>query len=171
MDTELEYNPIKKHYLMLCELDFPLIHGECDNSIGTQYLVYDIFKSLTMPIIETAIFLNNKYNTLSRHRIFFGSHPYKHPIIRNYRSIISRKNYIKPEIGEYIILPTQEAVAILKTFWLRIVQRKWKKVFKQQQHIIKERCKIHSLQFRQTTGHWPTHCKTFPTLKGMLYNL
>ena len=55
MDTELEYNPIKKHYLMLCELDFPLIHGECDNSIGTQYLVYDTFKSLTMPIIETDV--------------------------------------------------------------------------------------------------------------------
>jgi hypothetical protein len=171
MDTELEYNPIKKHYLMLCELEFPLIHGECDNIIGTHYLVYDIFKSLTMPIIETAIFLNNKYNRLSRHRGFFGSHPYKHPIIRNYRSIISRKNYIKPEIGEYIILPTQEAVAILKTFWLRIVQRKWKKVFLEQQDIIKMRSYPSSLYYREIYGKWPESCAYFPQLKGMLNNI
>jgi hypothetical protein len=96
---------------------------------------------------------------------------YTHPTIRNYYNIVSNTNYIKPEIGEYIILPTLEAVAVLKTFWIRIIQRKWKKVFEQQQQIIIERCKLQCLQFRQTTGHWPTHCKTFPTLKGMLYKL
>jgi hypothetical protein len=96
---------------------------------------------------------------------------YTHPTIRNYYNIVSNTNYIQPEIGEYIILPTLEAVAILKTFWIRIIQKKWKKVFEQQQQIINERCKLQSLIYRQTTGYWPSHCKTFPTLKGMLHKL
>ena len=50
-----------------------------------------------------------------------------HPTIRNYFNIISNINYIKPEIGECIELPNGEIVAILKTCWLKIFQKKWRK--------------------------------------------
>lgn len=70
-------------------------------------------------------FLRNQYNPRNFNRNQL------HPTIRNYHNIISKHNYIRLEIGEYIILPTQEAIAILKTFWIRLVQRTWKKVFKQ----------------------------------------
>lgn len=55
----------------------------------------------------------------------------EHPYIRNYKFIISRPNYIKPEIAQCYELPTLERVAILKTIWIRIIQRKWKKLMKQ----------------------------------------
>ena len=94
-----------------------------------------------------------------------------HPTIRNYHNIISNPNYIKQEIGQYIILPTQEAIAILKTFWLRIIQRKWKKIFQERKNIISQRCNIFNLSIRQVYGRWPQQCINFPGLKGMLSDL
>jgi hypothetical protein len=185
-----------KWYLMLCELHFPTIHGKtCDSepNIETHYLVYDIYDPMTKISLQNPgiyeydsddsndtnlsdldndiISLNRKYLLLSRYFIKYPNANNKHPTIRNYYNIISISNYIKPEIGEYIILPTQETVAILKTFWIRIIQKKWKKVFKQRQKMIKERCKIQNLKIRQTTGHWPTYCNKLPRLRGMLKQL
>jgi hypothetical protein len=91
-----------------------------------------------------------------------------HPSIRNYYNIISKENYIKPEIAEYIILPTREAIAILKTFWLRIIQKKWKKIFQERKNIIKQRCNFSNLSIREIQGKWPDSCMNLPGLKGML---
>lgn len=138
-----------------------------DPNIETHYLVYDRFDPIT-GISFTCLNSDDDYDTdseysddnnddddthlgsilriedemtfLKRHyedRSNFNFGP--HPTIRNYHNIISRPNYIKPEIGQYIILPTQEAVAVLKTFWIRIIQRKWKKVFKERKEQLRLR--------------------------------
>jgi hypothetical protein len=91
-----------------------------------------------------------------------------HPTIRNYHNIIKHPNYIKPEIGQYIILPTQEAIAILKTFWLRIIQKKWKKVFQERKNIIKKRCNLLNLSTRELRRNLYTNV---PGLRGMLSEL
>ena len=178
----------KEWHLMLCELHLPTMHGKTNDSdpnIETHYLIHDLYnptelyetydsddsddEDVSYNRIHNAInYLQQKYLYITYE---FDPVFHNHPTIRNYYKIVSNPNYIQPEIGQYIILPTLEAVAVLKTFWIRIIQRKWKKIFKQQQQIIGERCKLHSLQFRQTTGYWPSHCKHFPTLKGMLHNL
>ena len=87
---------------------------------------------------------------------------HNHPIIRNYYKIVSNPNYIQPEIGEYIILPTQESVAILKTFWIRIIQRRWRKIYQARQRLIKERSTMGALRERQLTGQWPRHLRQWP---------
>jgi hypothetical protein len=94
-----------------------------------------------------------------------------HPTIRNYINIINRQNYIKPEIGQCILLPTQEEIAILKTFWLRIIQRKWKKIYKERQQIIIQRTHPNALYFRRVYGKWPSNCNYLPGLKGMIADL
>ena len=189
----MQYQPTNnnKWHLMLCELHLPTMHGKTNNSdpnIETHYLIHDLYNPTELYETDDSSDsdssddeensynrIHNAINYLKQKYLYityeFDPIFHNHPIIRNYYKIVSDPNYIQPEIGEYIILPTLEAVAVLKTFWIRIIQRKWKKIFKQQQQIIGERCKLHSLRFRQTTGHWPTHCKTFPTLKGMLYTL
>jgi hypothetical protein len=192
-----EYNHVNdndnngKNYLMLCELHYPAIHGktaDSDPHIETHYLVYDRFDPITgisysclddenydtedednensvYTINDSITFLKNHYSNPSRfNRGLLGNHP----TIRNYHNIISRQNYIKPEIGKYIMLPTQEAVAILKTFWLRIIQRKWKKVFQERKNMIRNRLSLTSLHIRQITGKWPKKYETLPGLKGML---
>ena len=97
--------------------------------------------------------------------------PYRqksHKLIRNYHNIIRGSNYIKPEIAECITLPTGENIVIIKTMWIKIIQRKWKKVYAARQHIIKCRSCPSSLSTRQLTGLWPQHCRQMPSLKGMI---
>jgi hypothetical protein len=94
-----------------------------------------------------------------------------HKTIRNYHNIISRPNYIRPEIAECFELPTLEHIAIIKTIWLKIIQRKWKVVFAARKIIIQMRTTPSSLVIRQLTGIWPKHCQILPGIKGMLSNL
>ena len=91
-----------------------------------------------------------------------------HKLIRNYHNIISQPNYIKPEIAECIYLETGECVAILKTFWVRLIQRKWKNICKERKRVIRERCNFKSLRHRELYGKWPKYCLTYPKLQGML---
>ena len=88
-----------------------------------------------------------------------------HSTIRNYNSICLK---IKPEIAECIYLHTGECVCIFKTFWLCLIQRTWKKIYKTRQDIIKQRCKVKSLLYRETHGKWPSVCINMPTLFGMM---
>jgi len=74
----------------------------------------------------------------------------KATIIKNHYHIINDLNCFKPEIAECILLPTGEVVAILKTFWIRIIQKRWKNVLKS-----------------STSSTSSTSLK----LKGMLHNL
>ena len=94
-----------------------------------------------------------------------------HPIIRNYSNIIRRANYIKPEIGLCIELHTHEQIVIIKTIWIKIIQRKWKKVFAERKRLLSERCSPVALYNRMMTGKWPAHCLVLPGLNGMLSDL
>jgi len=193
-------NTNKKWVLMLCELHYPGIHGktvDSDLNIETHYLVYDRFDSKTgisyqdldeyeeydtdddnsddednsnglIKINDSMNHLNNYYSNITNiDPAIFGNHP----TIRNYHNIVSRPNYIQPEIGEYIILPTFEAVAILKTFWLRIIQRTWKNIYKKRKTVIQRRSNPCSIFTRETNGKWPQNCLRLPGLKGMLSGL
>jgi len=118
-------------------------------------------------IEDKILFLKRLYSLQSEHNSYVGTHP----TIRNYTNIVNNPNYIKPEIGEYIILPTQESIAILKTVWLRIIQKKWKKVFQERKNIIRKRCHFSNLSFREIYGRWPKDCLNLPGLRGMLSDL
>ena len=185
----------KQHYLMLCELHYPGRHGkthDSDPNIETHYLVYDRFDTKTgisyshLDEYEeydtdsedeynsnTFVKLNAEIKWLRQHYSTLCNSLYskKHPTIRNYHNIIKHPNYIKPEIGQYIILPTQEAVAILKTFWLRIIQKKWKKVFQERKNIIKQRCNLLNLSTRELSINLLNLYTNWPGLKGMLSEL
>ena len=85
--------------------------------------------------------------------------------------IINNLNRNKLEIAECITLPSLHCIAILKTFWLKIIQRKWKNVLKERDIIIKTRCRPSSLKYREINGKWPRECFYYPILKGMLSDL
>lgn len=178
-----------KTFLLLCELHFPEIHGkthDSDPNIETHYLIYNTFDPFTgislndlnndfdydseqddldsddtlCKINDDICFLKHKYNTYRK------TSP--HPTIRNYHNIVVKDNYIKPEIGQYIILPTQESIAILKTFWIRIIQKKWKKIFKERIERIKAAKGYNNLSRRELHT---SHNISLPGLKGMLWQL
>ena len=172
----------KKFNLILCELHCPFIHGKTDSSdpnIETHYLVFDKYNPYTYTYLSHSVGDDETDYTIDMNMdIEYLSYNYRveyleieHPTIRNYTNIINRQNYIKPEIAQCILLPTQEVIAILKTFWLRIIQRKWKKIYKDRQQIIIQRTHPDALYFRCVYGKWPNNCNYLPGFKGMIADL
>jgi len=126
--------------LALCERFKPLIHGLDESSsagITGHYLVYST--------IDLDEYLSHEYEAEERRLRRYG---------------------IGLEIVQIAELsPGQEQVAYLKTFWLRIVQRCWKKVFKARKELIRKRSGVKALQERQRTGKWPLLLREYPAFR------
>jgi hypothetical protein len=140
-----------KYKLALCEPFHPAIHGQDNEStpaIETHFLVYTL--------IELPDFYNNAYKTEEkryRKKMTRKCDGLLHPTIRQYAQVANK--YMRLEIIETDELqPGQEAVAYLKLFWLKIVQRCWKKVYQQRQAVLKERMTMAALRYRERTGRW-----------------
>lgn len=161
---EPEEESLTRYNIILCELYNSKIHGcmvNNDKEENIGYLVYCRFKNLDTELIEgIGNELVNAYHFIRNTQ---------HNVYRNYRNIITSPEYFKPEIAMCIYLESQHCVAILKTFWIRLIQRKWKKVFAERQRVLKERCKLMSIKYREINGKWPNSCGYFPSLKGMLF--
>jgi hypothetical protein len=178
------------HNLVLCELYYKPLHG--DGNLEGHYLVIGKFEPFTKNIIEGYIeydtdddddydididinesneipnlenmsqlyrdnYIRMLNTSLCRNR--------KHTVIRNYISIISSDKYFSPQIAECIVLPTQETIAIIKTIWIKIIQRTWKKIFLHRKKMINKFIISYKYQIEQNV------MKTLPSLKGMLCNL
>jgi len=151
--------------IVLCELYNNKIHGtpSPNSNIEYHYLTINRYKNLdSNKINELAEFVNTEYNNLLYLLVS------QHSIFRNYLNIVRQENYIKPEIAECIYLPTGECVSIIKTFWIRLIQKKWKKIYKERQKIFNRRLSMQSLKYRELNGTWPPSCLHYPSIKGML---
>ena len=69
-------------------------------------------------------------------------------------NIIDNGKYIKLDIIEVDVLDGEEMVGYIKTFWLRIIQRKWKKIFKKRKEVIQKRKSLCCLRNREINGKW-----------------
>jgi len=92
----------------------------------------------------------------------------KHNIIDNFEKIISDKKNYKIDIVEKIQLEGHFAptIAIIKTHYLRLIQRKWKSIFKKRNEIMKKRMNIRSLKYKEINGSWPKDCIHLPTISN-----
>lgn len=153
-----------KYNIILCELYNDKIHGKTNdtNHVNKHYLLINRIKKLDMD------FINCLTRVIKQDYIDRQQHIIPHKIINNYQNIITNTNYIKPEIGEILYLQSGHSVCVIKTFWLKIIQRAWKKVYNIRMQIIKTRCKIQSLKHREITGLWPQNCRCLPSLQGIL---
>lgn len=171
-DSDAEYDDVfydpdepslTRYNISLCELYNSRIHGNDESNVLYHYLVHSRYKKLNMQII------NDICNNINLEYQYLGNQ--SHNIFRNYREIITNENYVKPEIIECIYLETGHCVGIIKTFWIKLIQRKWKNILKKREAVIKKRCHPNSLRHRELTGKWPKECRKYPTLKGLLANI
>jgi hypothetical protein len=88
-----------------------------------------------------------------------------HKIIRNYKAIIAKPNYLQPEIVQCIVLMTRETVVVKKTFWIRLIQRTWKRVFRTRRSI------AINLDFIINYQLHGGHSNKIPSIRGMLWYL
>jgi len=152
-----------KYQLVLCHHYHDALHGvPKDAKVLTHYLVIEIFKRFDIAQMrEMSDFYNANYKEQPKDKL-------THKIVRNYKAIVSSNSYVKPEIAECIELPDHECVCIKKTFWLRLIQRAWKRVFKERQKIIQQMTGPRFLLNRSTK-----HSKEpiLPGLNGLLLPL
>lgn len=69
------------------------------------------------------------------------------------------------------ILPDDSYSVVLKTYWLRIVQRTWKKVYQERKRILINRRNAQVRQYYEIHGQYPSGMNVLPSLAGMLEQL
>lgn len=156
-DELIEVPPIPSYKLVLPQIYNSTIHGNpyCDG----HYLVHRTLKN------------TNYYNpTNVRDMQFINNHDrlFMHAFIRNYSRIIGTVGFAQPQIAECMYLSGGEYVAILKTFYIRIIQRAWKKTFAQRVQIQQQKKQVDNILYRLKHGRWPDHCIHLPSLRGLL---
>ena len=90
-----------------------------------------------------------------------GVNAIAHPTIRNYKEMIYDNLFVLPQIVEKINGPGEYTSAIIKTHYLRLLQRKWKGIYAQRQKIIAFRKNPKAIKHREIFGVWPSHCRHF----------
>lgn len=141
-----------KYKLAICELYHPYFHGDLndeDNKVK-NYLYNSYLCEYTVEVDE----LYDLYPWRSHERPWGlpleRSWPdVKHPSIRNYHNIV--KKYAL-EIVQMIHINTGHQMCIPKTFWLKIIQRKYKNYYKKLQERIRRAKHPKALFKRQITG-------------------
>jgi hypothetical protein len=69
---------------------------------------------------------------------------------------------------QLIIKEDETYTVVLKTYWIRLIQRHWKKFFKEKQRVIINRCTLKSLKYFELHGKYLPECKIYYSLQGMM---
>uniref|UniRef100_A0A6C0DIY2 Uncharacterized protein n=1 Tax=viral metagenome TaxID=1070528 RepID=A0A6C0DIY2_9ZZZZ len=155
-----------KYNLVIAELYNKKIHGitnDSDPNINGHFMVLQRFHKPPCNFNNICNFYKKYYQKN------FGD--LQHDIIRNYNNIINHSNYLNIEIGEIYYLRGDECICIIKTVWLKIIQRAWKSLYKIRQDIMKKRMLPNSIMYRQISGKWPLEYQHIPSIRGMLSTL
>jgi hypothetical protein len=60
---------------------------------------------------------------------------------------------------------------IIKTFWLRIIQRRWKKIYKEKMERIESRKQWSTISYFELYGRYPNGLNNVPSICGMLSDI
>ena len=146
----------KKFCLGICEIFHPKLHGWTINSslyIDSHYIVHmeidlaDFWNKSYEDCLEDLLeYYHFNFNYNHRESIIY------HPTIRNYNHILDNIDYLKLNIIQIIELSGQEQVACIKTIWLKLLQRKWKRMYKDRKIKIQKLKNLYILRKREITG-------------------
>jgi hypothetical protein len=145
MSDRYSHSPKSNNCIGICELYHPDLHGTLEGTDCEE----DIYKSyLCMHLVEYPKSSDDDpmwWECPTRTRVNAQAHPY----IRHYRSVSEGPRI---EIVTTTTTDSGHCVAVLKTLWLRIFQRKWKKHYR----ALIARGNPRSLLQRSVYGKWCT---------------
>jgi hypothetical protein len=166
-------NYLNKNVLLIPEIYNKYFHGktvDSDPNIEGQFLVLQSFylnsNNKMVDLFKYADNLSMFYKKYYEKN--FCDSSLQHNLLRNYNNIIKDPRYLNLQIGKIYYLKGDECVCVIKTFWLKLIQRSWKKVYKMRKFIMNRRCRPDSIMYRQFTGKWPDTCNFMPSIRGML---
>lgn len=97
----------------------------------------------------------------------FFKYPYE--TVLNYLSDYSIIHVYQPKIDILkMSIVNNTYTVIKKTYWIRLIQRHWRKVLQNRMNILMNRCKIPSLRTFEITGRYPIGLNNLPGVYGML---
>lgn len=183
-DFNNDCNNNKKFNIVICEIFNYKYHGspdDLDNNLNGHFLnLYkfnwkDVQEEDGVNInsldyvweIANLYYKNNKH--MKRYRKEYYNYIINHTTIRNYKYIIENKNYIKPEIAQCFYLEGGHCITIIKTFWIRLIQRCWRKVLLERKKIFLKRMSVDALKYRELRGNWPKYCSYVPGIHNLLH--
>jgi hypothetical protein len=119
--------------------------------IGTPFVLDDMW--LIANSVSSATFYRYRYIDILHYLLAYS---------------IVRSNRAKVEIMQLNISGDGIYKVVLKTFWLRIVQRIWKRIFRERNEMWRKRMSIGSLRHRELRGKYPGGLNVLPSICGCL---
>lgn len=147
--------------LGICELYNPMLHGGDNTTMRYRYLInYEI-------TLEE--FYNNSYNEIidiirREYQRFDFNGIHKNIInndYENYVNIVHNNKYFNLNLIDEDYLETDELTGTIQTHLLSFVQRKWKKIYKERQRVIRLRKSPKAQFYRKLHGKWPKYCARY----------
>ena len=166
---------MSKYELSYIELFNPIVHGDINdlnikeqNMIFSNYLLMDKMKPDKF-LLSPKKLMKHINKSLKYYKLCYESNIENNNIyanncdveIRNIKKIIEQTLHGKLGIIERVNYHTttygnsfEYTFAIDKTFWLKIFQRRWKKIYENKLSIIKKMHNLKNLQYREIHGKW-----------------
>jgi hypothetical protein len=92
----------------------------------------------------------------------------KYSIFTFNRTVLNVNN-LKLDIMKLDIAPgAWWQTVVLKTFWIRIIQRTWKRKFRERQHALLKRRTLQNMRYFDLRGKHLMGIRSLPTIHGML---
>ena len=141
------------------------IHGDFPSDLKSQWIVMDTQDPSSFWTDGEDLINFYKYHIQKK---YTHDHETNHEIYKNYKGIIENDKYYSIDIYKIYYKPTFETVGVKKTFWIKIIQRRWKKLYRERLNMINKRKSIESLKYRQIHGDWPLGMKVLPSIKDII---
>jgi hypothetical protein len=103
--------------------------------------------------VSAKIYFKHKYDAILKYLIEYS---------------ISYISDTKIHIMQLHIDPIGVYNVVIKTHWIRLIQRTWRSVLKERKRVIQIRSKVSSIMNYQIFGKHPPGATYYPTLRGML---
>jgi hypothetical protein len=158
--------------LALLELYMPLKHGVLQpqhasklygNYIVIERIPIDKFYNQMKKVTNQLKHFKKEYNSYLNKLKYEMNITTLHPLIRNYEEIVKNPKHYKIEIIQATTTSIGEnewdqySTALVKTHWIRLIQRRWRGFLKTRNSEMKN---MVNLKHREVTGSFPNHCTT-----------
>ena len=132
------------------------VHNRYYIGLSHNYINNDTQQLLLSSSVSAPIFFKYSYDNINDYLYYYGL-----TRIMNHQVQILKVNIIQ-ENGFDIVS------VLNKTYWLRLVQRHWKKTYKQRKETIQQRILPENIFYNEVHGNYPINISYIPTLHGML---
>lgn len=157
-DDETVENMVGTERIYFYEINF--IDSEKENDkyyLGLPCLTPDSF------ILNTAISVSSFFRFSYKNVLQYLK---EYSIFRNKR--FDARQTLDMEVMQLSLTNENVYRVVLKTFWIRLIQRTWKRIYQERCAVVKKRKSVVAQLYRQVHGKYPIGLNYLPSIHGML---